>query len=228
MAVGGASRAVSPSGLRGPVVGIQALRGQLCCRMIGCATGVGQVLSPGFQSPQRPLGGPERFRPGYFCAWFWPETRAEHLTGALEERPHGQQQENPRRAAGADPGSVRAPRPGGQLLQAARPGVRASAVKGSQLITQRPGSTRPHKPASHTREVKGLVVGPGWRRGQISTPTPETAPTRLFSRQPVPSRTPPRTPPGNLPQVTFSPRTPQVTCSPGTPQVTCYPRPLSR
>lgn len=43
----------------------------------------------------------------------------------------------------------RAPRPGGQLLQAARPGVRASAVKGLQLITA-PGSTRPHKPASHT------------------------------------------------------------------------------
>lgn len=68
--------------------------------MIGCATGVGQVLSPGFQSHRGLWEAPGASVQEYFCAWFWPETRAEPLTGALEERPHGQQQENPRRAAG--------------------------------------------------------------------------------------------------------------------------------
>lgn len=167
-----------------------------------CPTGVGQVLSPGFQSHRGLLGGPGASVQEYFCAWFWPETRAEPLTGALEERPHGQQQENPRRAAGLTQEVCEGSQARAQLLQAARPGVRASAVKDSQLITA-PGSTRPHKPASHTREVKGAGRGSRLAKGQISTP-PGNCPHQIFQ---VTCSLPdsPRTPPGNLPKVTFSP-----------------------
>ena len=130
----------------GPVVGFQALRGaalrddRLCC-------GSGEGAKPRIPKPQRPLGAlwspalPSRSGsvPG---SGLGPEQNLSQ--GPWRSVPMGSSRRAPWRAAGltwevCEEGSQAR----GQLLQAARPGVRASAVKGSQLITA-PGSTRPH------------------------------------------------------------------------------------
>ena len=114
--------------------------------MIGCAVGAGWVLSAGFQSHRglwelpRPPELPSRSSsvPG---SGLGPEQSLSQ--GPWRSVPVG----SSRRALGGLPG-----RPGkceggsqarGQLLQAARPGVRASAVNGLLLIIA-PGSTRAH------------------------------------------------------------------------------------
>ena len=58
VAVGSASRAVSPSGLRGPVVGVQALRGAVLRDDWPCY-GSRAGAEPRIPKPQRPLGDGE-------------------------------------------------------------------------------------------------------------------------------------------------------------------------